>query len=151
MTPVQQEKDPFFEDGKPPISVTEAENLGAYRSMEERKDSVLFKFDKPGVEITGHIAAILRTKIEGRPGVDIFLSLNGRTNQFVKIHATRQLLEKVRTTDLGRLVRIIYKGENTEIKTAGNAMRIFQVLVDTKSDPREDLVMDTSLIEMFEE
>lgn len=119
--------------------------------MEERKEPVLFKFTKPGDMIEGYIAGFLRTMIEGKPAVAIFIAVNGNTAQFAKIHATRQLLEKLRTPDTGKKVRITYQGENREIKTAGNPMRIFSVLVDTKAEPRTDLLMDTSLQEFLQD
>lgn len=121
------------------------------RGFEERKEPTLFKFDRPGATIEGHIAGFLRTVIENKPAVSIFLAVNGRTDQFVKIHATRQLLEKIHTTDAGRRARITYQGENETVKTAGNKMRNFSVLVDTKTEPRTDLLMDTSLQEFLQD
>jgi|SRR6478752_1020041 len=119
--------------------------------MEERKEAMLLRFEKPGDKVEGHIAGFLRTQIDGKPAVSIFLAMNERTDQFVKIHATRQLLEKIRTTDSGRKVRITYQGENDQVKTVGNRMRIFTVLIDTRAEPRMDLLMDTSLLEMLQD
>lgn len=121
------------------------------RGFEERKEPILLKFVNPGDKIEGHIAGFLRGMIGGKPGVAIFISVNERTDQFVKIHATRQLLEKIHTTDSGRRVRITYMGENETVKTVGNKMRNFSVLMDTKTEPREDLLMDTSLQEFLQD
>lgn len=118
--------------------------------FEERKEPAFFKFQKPGDTLQGHVAGFLRGMIGGKPGVAIFLSVNERTDQFVKINATRQMLEKIHTSDAGRPVRITYE-RDSEIKTAGNPMKVFTILVNTKAPVRDDLLMDTSLLEMLQD
>lgn len=118
--------------------------------MEERKETTLFKFETVGTVLEGHVAGFLRTIIAGKPGVDIYFALNGKTDRFVKVHATRQMLEKIRTTDSGKRARIKYQGES-DIQTVGSKMRLFKVEVDTKMEPRTDLLMDTSLLEMLQD
>jgi hypothetical protein len=115
-----------------------------------RKQPELFRFEKPGDKLQGHLAAFLRMRIQGKPGVALFFALNDDPNHFVKVNATRQILEKVRTDDVGRKVRITYQGENTEYKTEGNKMRNFLVEISTLP-PRTDLLMDTTFLEMVQE
>lgn len=130
-----QEDDGFFESNVP-------------RGFEERKEHVLFKFEKPGDKLEGHLVGILRTTVKGDNAVAMFFSVNGKTDQFTKIHATRQMLEKIYTGDVGRFIRIVFKG-NSSIQTAGSPMKMFSIQVDTKSEPRVDLLMNTSLLEML--
>lgn len=149
----QSERDPFLADSKPESGqpTQEQERTVLPRGMEERREPALFKFERPGQTIEGHIAGFLPTTLEGKRAVAIFIAVNERTDQFMKIHATRQLLEKIRTTDVGRQVRITYRGEDDAVKTQGNKLRRFDVVVNTASEPRTDLLIDTSLLEMLQD
>lgn len=129
--------DGFFDDVKLPPG------------FEERTEVKLFKFERPGSILEGHVAGFLRGTIGGKPSVSIFIALEGKP-RFVKIHATRQMLEKILVSDSGYRVRIIYKGES-EIQTVGNPMRLFSVQINRKEEPRTDLLMDTSLLQMLQD
>ncbi len=118
--------------------------------MEERKEAVLYKFEKPGDKLEGHLAGIVKTQIEGKGAVDLYFSVREKTDQFVKVHATIKMLEKIRSGDVGRKMRIQYMGENTKVKTQGNPMREFAVAVDVDTPPRTDLLMESSLAQDFD-
>lgn len=148
---ISHEPDPFLEDGKSQVRQPDSDPSVLPRGFEERKETTLFRFERPGAALTGHIAGFMRTTIEGRPGVDIYFALDGDTSNYVKVHATRQMLEKIHTTDAGRRARITYQGENETVKTAGNKMRNFSVQIDIKSEPRTDILLDTSLLEMLQD
>lgn len=111
--------------------------------LEERKDSVLFKFERPGSLLEGHLAGIVRATIEGKPGVDLYFVVNERTDQLIKVHATRKMLEKIRSGDVGRWVSIMFEGVNASARN----MHEFTILVDTHNPPRADFVMEASLLE----
>lgn len=120
-------------------------------NLEDRKEPRFLTFEKPGDKAEGIVAGFLRGTVRGKPAVYIFLVAGGDTSQYVKILATRQLLEKIRTSDSGRFVRIVYQGENQTVQTQGNKMKNFTVQVDSKAPPRTDLLMDTSLLEMLQD
>jgi hypothetical protein len=150
---ITYEPDLFLEDGRSQVRQPDTDPTARTTvpaGFEERKEPVLFKFVTPGDTLIGHVAGFLRGMIGGKPGVAIFISVNERTDQFAKINATRQMLEKIHTSDAGRPVRITYKGESG-IRTAGNPMRLFDILVNTKAAVRDDLLMDTSLLEMLQD
>lgn len=111
--------------------------------LEERKDAVLFKFERPGALLEGHLAGIVRAMIQGKPGVDLYFVVNERTDRLVKVHATRKMLEKIRSGDVGRWVSIMFEGVNTSARD----MHEFTILVDTHNPPRADFVMEASLLE----
>jgi hypothetical protein len=148
---ITHESDPFLEPDKQAAQKSDEVRTTLPRGFEERKETALFKFERPGTMLEGHIAGFMRITLEGKPAVGIYFALNEKTDQFVKVHATRQLLEKIHTTDAGRRARITYQGENETLKTAGNKMRNFSVQIDTKSEPRTDLLLDTSLLEMLQD
>lgn len=152
---ISHESDPFLESEKTNVTGRAPDSDPTARTVltagfEERKEPVLFKFVKPGDKLEGHVSGFLRGMIGGKPGVAIFISVKERTDQFFKLNATRQMLEKIHTTDAGRPVRIMYQGESS-IKTAGNPMKIFDIQVDMKAPLRDDLLMDTSLLEMLQD
>ncbi|HZU33687.1 MAG TPA: hypothetical protein VFB79_21415 [Candidatus Angelobacter sp.] len=142
----EQEAKDYFDSKKHP------DTSGDFDEFVTRKEPRLFKFEKPGDKITGHLSAFLKTNFQGndRSGVTLFFCVEENTNQFVKVHATRQMLEKISTQDVGRKIRITYQGENTEVRTVGNKMRNFTVEI-SKAPPRTDLLMDTTFLEMVQE
>lgn len=113
------------------------------RNMEERKDAVLFKFERPGTLLEGYLAGIVRGPIQGKPGVALYFVVNDNTSQLVKVNATRQMLEKIRPSDVGRFISIMFESVNKEARN----MHVFNIMVDTRSEPRTDFVMESALLE----
>lgn len=115
--------------------------------FEERKEAPLFKFNRTGDALQGVLIKMEPVSIKdektGAMSKTIAYFFSTDTNGGVqKIHGTWEINQKLSPGDLGRVVRVIFRGLNKEVGTAkGNALRNFDVLVDRKLAKQNDLVI----------
>lgn len=86
----------------------------------------LIAFDKPGQQLEGTLIGVTRIELRGKKVVQYTLANGDRT---LKLLGTFDLVQKLDSRHIGCRVRLLYRGEDPEIKKGDNHMKIFQVQI----------------------
>ncbi|SRR5581483_1760330 len=97
------------------------------RKMNEVKEPRMLKFERPNESISGHLYAIQPVTVNDKPTVQY--DLLDEAGEHVTFLQTYDLSRKLRKEHIGHFVEITYLGEDRSVKTEGNALRRFRVMV----------------------
>lgn len=86
----------------------------------------LIAFEKPGQRIEGTLTAVSRIELRGKKVVQYVLATGDRV---LKLLGTYDLVQKLDGRHIGCRVRILYRGDDPEIKKGDNHMKIFHVQI----------------------
>jgi hypothetical protein len=86
----------------------------------------LISFEKPGQRIAGTLVDVSRIDLRGKKVVQYVISTE---NRVCKLLGTYDLVQKLDNRHIGCMVRILYRGEDPEIKKGDNHMKIFHVMI----------------------
>lgn len=86
----------------------------------------LVAFERPGQQIEGTLIGVTRIELRGKRVVQYTFANGDRT---LKLLGTFDLVQKLDGRHIGCRVRILYRGEDPEIKKGDNHMKIFQVQI----------------------
>ncbi len=98
------------------------------RQLTEIKGPEMFQFKERGQEISGYLMRISPVDVKGKKTIQYTVLDENRAE--ITFLATWDLARKLRHQHVGHFVVVRYLGENSEVKTQGNALREFYVGVD---------------------
>lgn len=102
------------------------------RTLVERPSPELFSFSTPGDFVKGVLSAIDRVEVKGKPTIQFTVD-DAAENKTYKILGTYDLNQKIKKSDIGSFLQIVYKGENKEVKKGDNFLRMFGVAFEEKT------------------
>jgi hypothetical protein len=96
--------------------------------MEERHEPRFVQFGSVGECVDGTLRRIEKVEINGKRVVRFVVE--DPSGEYLAFLGTADLLNKLRTDDVGKRVDVRYEGEDQNIRRNGNAMKRFKVLVE---------------------
>lgn len=103
------------------------------KTLVEREAAELFKFSGVGDFVKGVlIGAEFIVLKENRQRVMEFQIDDLETGRFWKVRGTWDINQKLRPSDIGSYVQIVYKGEDPNIGRGDNKLKLFAVAVEAR-------------------
>ena len=97
--------------------------------MVERTGAEIFRFARPGDCLRGRLIEIETADIGGKPTLRYVLR-NEEERKTQSCLGTVDLMNKIRSSDLGKLLEICFVGTDTETSEGKNPIKRFKVLVE---------------------
>jgi hypothetical protein len=96
--------------------------------MEERTEPRFVQFGTAGECVDGILRRIEKIEINGKRVVRFVVE--DPSGEYLAFLGTADLLNKLRTDDVGKRIDVRYEGEDQNIRKNGNAMKRFKVRVE---------------------
>jgi len=112
--------------------------------MEEIVSPAMHTFSSPGDSIAGVLFSIDKVVVRGKTVTQYLLRLDG-SDRRVKLLATYDLAQKLRSEHVGRFVELTFVGENKEVRKGDNCLREFRVRVERPRAQNNPEITDEDL------
>jgi hypothetical protein len=112
--------------------------MGIEEGWQQKKLPEMQEWDKPGTQISGKLISCQQIVInpEGQGEKKVWQYVIQATNSLqLKFLGTYDIVQKLYASDVGKLVKIKYLGEDKTIKKGSNFMKVFDIHV--RQDPTQ--------------
>lgn len=98
----------------------------------ELKEPEMLKFEREGSEYSGYLIDMQKVDVKGKPTREYTLKLDetGEIATFLGTYSIDKKFASHWPKAKGCRIAVKYLGENTQVKTQGNPMKMFMVLCD---------------------